>query len=124
MPKVKMLSRIMNQPKKILLRGAEAMFSFFTPSAAISPIDETIGLCVRSYLWFASRTEALYMSASNVMHAPRTAGRPLWLLAGFWLCVVIAIAVVVRRLVALAHPTAGGRPRWPGWTPRSRHTRC
>lgn len=87
------------------------MFSFFTPSAEISPIDETIGACARSYLWFASRTEALYMSASNVIHAPRTAGRPLWLLAGFWLCVVIAIAVVVRRLGALAHPTAAGPPQ-------------
>ena len=32
---------------------------------------------------------------------------PKWLLAGFWICVFIAIAAVVRRLVALANP---GRP--------------
>ena len=66
---------------------------------------------MRKYLWFASTTEALYMSATNAIQKPRTAGRPLWLLAGFWFCVVIAIAVVIRRLVALAHPTAGGPPQ-------------
>jgi hypothetical protein len=36
-----------------------------------------------------------------------TSRHPLWLLAGFWLCVVIAIAVVVRRLVELIHPSHG-----------------
>lgn len=35
---------------------------------------------------------------------------PYWLLAGFWICTVIAIAVVIRRLVALAHPSASGPP--------------
>jgi Predicted membrane protein (DUF2306) len=33
---------------------------------------------------------------------------PGWLKAGFWFCVVIAIAVVVRRVVALAHPAQSG----------------
>jgi hypothetical protein len=33
---------------------------------------------------------------------------PGWLKAGFWICVVIAVAVVVRRVVALAHPAQGG----------------
>jgi hypothetical protein len=33
---------------------------------------------------------------------------PGWLKTGFWLCVVIAVAVVVRRVVALAHPSLGG----------------
>jgi hypothetical protein len=33
---------------------------------------------------------------------------PSWLKAGFWFCVVIAVAVVVRRIVALAHPSQGG----------------
>ena len=36
---------------------------------------------------------------------------PLWLLAGFWFCFVIAIAVVVRRLIAFAHPSQGGPPQ-------------
>src|ERR1700741_129678 len=33
---------------------------------------------------------------------------PGWLKTGFWVCVVIAVAVVVRRVVALAHPSQGG----------------
>jgi predicted membrane protein DUF2306 len=33
---------------------------------------------------------------------------PGWLKAGFWGCVVIAVAVVLRRMVALAHPSQGG----------------
>src|SRR5205823_487829 len=30
---------------------------------------------------------------------------PLWLLAGFWISLVISVAVVVRRLVAIIHPS-------------------
>jgi hypothetical protein len=33
---------------------------------------------------------------------------PGWLKVGFWICVVIAVAVVLRRVVALAHPVQGG----------------
>jgi Predicted membrane protein (DUF2306) len=33
---------------------------------------------------------------------------PGWLKTGFWICVVIAVAVVVRRVVVLAHPSQGG----------------
>ena len=33
---------------------------------------------------------------------------PGWLKIGFWICVVIAVAVVLRRVVALAHPVQGG----------------
>ena len=33
---------------------------------------------------------------------------PGWLKTGFWVCVVIAVAVVLRRVVALAHPSQGG----------------
>ena len=33
---------------------------------------------------------------------------PWWLKAGFWICVVIAVAVVVRRVVVLAYPLRGG----------------
>jgi hypothetical protein len=33
---------------------------------------------------------------------------PGWLKVGFWTCVVIAVAVVLRRVAVLAHPTQGG----------------
>jgi len=33
---------------------------------------------------------------------------PLWLLTGFWVCVVIAIGAVVRRLIALTRAPSGG----------------
>ena len=36
---------------------------------------------------------------------------PLWLLSGFWICAFIAIAVVVRRLITLTHPTQSGPPQ-------------
>ncbi len=39
---------------------------------------------------------------------------PGWLKVGFWICVVIAIGVVLRRVVALAHPTPGGRSPMAG----------
>jgi hypothetical protein len=32
---------------------------------------------------------------------------PGWLKVGFWICVVIAVAVVLRRVVVLAHPAQG-----------------
>ena len=33
---------------------------------------------------------------------------PLWLKAGFWACIVIAVAVALRRFVALLHPSQSG----------------
>ncbi len=36
---------------------------------------------------------------------------PFWLRIGFWICIVIAIAVVIRRLVALASPAVSGPPQ-------------
>src|SRR5260221_13580639 len=36
---------------------------------------------------------------------------PVWLLAGFWLGVVLAIAAVVRRLIELIHPALGRPPQ-------------
>jgi hypothetical protein len=33
---------------------------------------------------------------------------PGWLKVGFWICVVIAVAVVLRRVTVLVHPTQGG----------------
>jgi hypothetical protein len=35
---------------------------------------------------------------------------PLWLRAAFWICIVIAIAVVLRRVFALAAPSPNGPP--------------
>lgn len=43
--------------------------------------------------------------------ASRTSRHPLWLLAGFWFCTVIAIAVVVRRLIELIRRSPGGNPQ-------------
>jgi hypothetical protein len=42
------------------------------------------------------------------------AGYPYWLRIGFWACTVIAIAVVMRRVVALAHPKQSGPPQMAG----------
>ena len=39
-----------------------------------------------------------------------TSRHPTWLLFGFWFCFVIAIAVVVRRLSELIHPSNSARP--------------
>ncbi len=40
-----------------------------------------------------------------------TSRHPLWLLVGFWACVAISIAVVIRRIVALIGPTSAGATR-------------
>ena len=39
---------------------------------------------------------------------------PLWLRIGFWICIVIAVAVVIRRLVALVHPNPNPPPQFAG----------
>src|SRR5262245_50596018 len=36
---------------------------------------------------------------------------PKWMRAGYWLCFVIAVAVVIRRLVALAYPPRSAPPQ-------------
>jgi hypothetical protein len=36
---------------------------------------------------------------------------PRWLRAGFWICVGIAVAVVIRRLIALAYPSPSAPPQ-------------
>lgn len=41
----------------------------------------------------------------------RSAAPPAWMRAGFWVCIVIAVAVVLRRLVALAHPSQSAPPQ-------------
>ncbi len=42
------------------------------------------------------------------------AGYPYWLRIGFWACIAIAIAVVLRRVFALAHPSQSGPPQLAG----------
>jgi hypothetical protein len=39
---------------------------------------------------------------------------PVWLRAGFWICILIAIAVVVRRIIALQDPSPSGPPQMAG----------
>jgi hypothetical protein len=47
--------------------------------------------------------------------APSAQSRsPWWLRAGFWICVVIGAAAVLRRLVALAAPSHNGPPQMAG----------
>lgn len=41
--------------------------------------------------------------------APETPSR--WLRTAFWICIVIAVAVVLRRVVALAHPPQSAPPQ-------------
>jgi hypothetical protein len=36
---------------------------------------------------------------------------PRWLRAGFWICILIAVAVVMRRIIALAHPSPSAPPQ-------------
>jgi hypothetical protein len=36
---------------------------------------------------------------------------PLWLRSGFWIAIVISVAVVLRRIVALATPSRNGPPQ-------------
>jgi Predicted membrane protein (DUF2306) len=39
---------------------------------------------------------------------------PPWLVAGFWICTAISVAVVVRRVLALAHPPRSVPPQFAG----------
>jgi hypothetical protein len=36
---------------------------------------------------------------------------PLWLRVGFWLCILISVAVVVRRIIVLEFPSRSGPPQ-------------
>jgi hypothetical protein len=36
---------------------------------------------------------------------------PIWVRAGFWICIVIAVAAGLRRIVALAHPSKSAPPQ-------------
>jgi hypothetical protein len=43
--------------------------------------------------------------------SPSAPRRPLWLLTGFWICTIIAIAVVLRRLSEFIRPAQGRPPQ-------------
>lgn len=47
-------------------------------------------------------------------HATNGVSTPLWLRIGFWVCTVIAVAVVARRIVALAFPSPSAPPELAG----------
>jgi hypothetical protein len=53
-------------------------------------------------------------SAENATILIRKDAFPRLLRAGFWICIVIAIAVVVRRITALAHPPQSPPPQMAG----------
>jgi hypothetical protein len=42
---------------------------------------------------------------NNRSHIASKKAAPLWLLTGFWASIAISVAVVVRRLVAIVHPS-------------------
>ncbi|NYF88948.1 DUF2306 domain-containing protein [Tunturiibacter empetritectus] len=48
------------------------------------------------------------MSANAPVEGVARGVYPAWLKVGFWICVVIAVAVVLRRVAVLAHPGQGG----------------
>ena len=50
-------------------------------------------------------------SDRDALAPPERAQAPLWLRVGFSISVVIAIAVVVRRLIAIVHPSHGAPPQ-------------
>ena len=57
--------------------------------------------------------------AGTQSHAKSTESRavsrpPLWLHAGFWACIAISVAVVMRRLETLAFPSRATAPRLAG----------
>ena len=59
-------------------------------------------------------------AVASAPSSPRAAGQsgakraPGWLLIGFWGCIAIAVAVVVRRVLALAYPPHSAPPAMAG----------
>ena len=50
-------------------------------------------------------------SLSGQEVATQSRPAPLWVRLGFWISIFIAVVVVIRRLVALAHPSSSGPPQ-------------
>jgi hypothetical protein len=61
------------------------------------PIDRENGL--------STGAENAHLRSSSGVPAPR------WLRVGFWVCTLIAVAAVVRRISALAFPSSSGPPQ-------------
>lgn len=53
----------------------------------------------------------MHTRAQMPLVQPRTSPAPLWLRIGFWICTAIAVAVVVRRILALAFPPRSAAPQ-------------
>jgi len=51
---------------------------------------------------------------SSARSLPGEIRSPAFLRVGFWICVVIAVAVVIRRIVAFVAPAHGGPPQMAG----------
>jgi hypothetical protein len=59
----------------------------------------------------AQREMALNPSAGEAnAHSPQEIRTPPWLRVGFWVCTLIAVAAVVRRIIALEFPSSSGPP--------------
>lgn len=50
-------------------------------------------------------------NSNDRSHVASKAAAPLWLLTGFWISIAISVAVVVRRLVAIVHPSQSAPPQ-------------
>lgn len=51
---------------------------------------------------------------TNRVIGPQLPAAPLWLRICFWASVFLAVAVVIRRMVALVHPSTSGPPELAG----------
>jgi hypothetical protein len=59
--------------------------------------------------WRNTQDETMKSSFANNPRRSATQtgmpGTPLWLMGGFWISIAVAVAVVVRRLIAIMHPS-------------------
>ena len=49
--------------------------------------------------------------STTATSSAKPARAPFWMRTGFWISILIAVAIVIRRLVALAHPSPTGPPQ-------------
>src|ERR1700688_4675275 len=68
---------------------------------ARNPRDASASKVIGNAMGVSAREE----SGRGALAPPERGRAPLWLRTGFCICFVIAIAVVVRRLLALAYPS-------------------
>lgn len=58
--------------------------------------------------------QSIRSAQSAKVPSAQDSSAPQWLWVGFWICIVIAVAVVIRRLAALAFPSQSGPPQMVG----------